>query len=55
MHPKVDWILFLLCDYEANAGNGGSGEGYSWTQTMKDVNITVPVPRGTFCGKLRVW
>lgn len=29
-----------------NAGNGGSCEGYQWTQTLKDVNITVPVPRG---------
>jgi len=29
-----------------NAGNGGSGSGYSWTQTLKQVEITVPFPRG---------
>jgi CS domain len=30
-----------------NAGNGGSGKGYTWTQTLSDVSITVAVPTGT--------
>jgi len=27
-------------------GNGGVTDKYSWTQTLQDVNITVPVPAG---------
>lgn len=28
-------------------GNGGKGEGYSWTQTLNDVTIVAQVPAGT--------
>ncbi len=30
-----------------NAGNGGKGPHYEWTQTLKDLVVTVPVPLGT--------
>eukprot|EP00898_Chlorokybus_atmophyticus_P003267 jgi/Chlat1/3941/Chrsp26S00308 len=30
-----------------NSGNGGDLEQYSWTQTLQDVNVTMPIPAGT--------
>mmetsp|Transcript_1025 Transcript_1025/g.3168 ORF Transcript_1025/g.3168 Transcript_1025/m.3168 type:complete len:361 (-) Transcript_1025:1545-2627(-) len=30
-----------------NAGNGGSGPGYTWTQTLADLEVQVPVLPGT--------
>lgn len=32
---------------EPNAGNGANFEHFSWIQTLADVSISVPVPRGT--------
>lgn len=32
---------------EPNGGNGADMDHYSWTQTLRDVVITVPVPPGT--------
>lgn len=37
-----------------NAGNGGSGPGYDWTQTLKDLVINVHVPLGTRAKHLTV-
>ena len=32
---------------EPNSGNGADMGGYSWTQTLGDVVLSVPVPPGT--------
>jgi len=29
-----------------NAGNGGSGPGYTWTQTLKEVTVVIGLPAG---------
>lgn len=28
-------------------GNGGKGPNYTWTQTLKEAQVTIPVPAGT--------
>lgn len=30
-----------------NSGNGGQGPNYTWTQTLSEVTVTVPIPEGT--------
>lgn len=30
-----------------NAGNGGTGPGYTWMQTLKEVTVILPLPEGT--------
>ena len=32
---------------EPNSGNGASFQHYSWTQTLAEVSLVIPVPKGT--------
>lgn len=38
--------LFLFPNLPALHGNGGKGNGYWWTQTLSEVNVFCPIPRG---------
>ena len=43
------------CDPLApNVGNGADYENYSWTQTLSEVCVTVPVPSGVRAKELDV-
>lgn len=37
----------LSCPAEPNSGNGADMETYSWTQTLAEVLVSIPIPRGT--------
>ena len=40
--------LFVLMECAVpNKGNGLDMDNYSWTQTLQEVNVNVPVPKGT--------
>ena len=35
-----------LCNLEPTVGNGADYENYSWSQTLSEVTVSVPVPSG---------
>lgn len=39
---------------EPNSGNGGKTNTYIWTQTLSEVEVRVPVPKGTLSRQLNV-
>jgi hypothetical protein len=41
------WFFFVWHQSEPNSGNGGDYETYSWTQTLAEVTLAIPVPVGT--------
>lgn len=43
-----------MCCAEPNAGRGADLEHYTWTQTLSEVNVTVPVPEGSKAKQLDV-
>lgn len=44
---SVTQPCWCWCPAEPNVGNGSDHDTYSWTQTLGDVSLNVPVPPGT--------
>lgn len=51
VHDSFSFCPFSFCGprrfAEPNKGNGGSTDKYQWTQTLQDVQVTVPLPPGS--------